>query len=142
MYVIMLEKIGDDNSCVASGKFQHFGVIAKLTKEDKSAEPYRAQPIKGVGETEGRIIASYAGSVALAELMDRNNNPQTHIEVINSILSADKPTQISKLVERTKLPYGNTKPIQIVNHIAMCAGWKFEYEQKQPLLPYTPSKKI
>ena len=140
MYIIMLEKIGDDSSSVASGKFQHFGVLAKLTKEDKSSEPYRAQPIKGVGETEGRIFASYAGPVAIAELMDRNNNPRTHLEVVNKILSADKPTQIPVLIDRTKIPYGNTKPIQIVNHIAMCAGWKFEYEQKKPPLPYVPLK--
>ena len=115
---------------MASGKFQHFGVLAKLTKEDKSSEPYRAQPIKGVGETEGRIFASYAGPVALAELMDRNNNPMTHMEIVNQILKAAKPTQIQQLIDRKKLPYGNTKPLQIMNHIALCGGWKFEYESK------------
>ena len=130
LYIIMLEKIGDDSSSVASGKFQHFGVLAKLTKEDKSSEPYRAQPIKGVGETEGRIFASYAGPVALAELMDRNNNPMTHMEIVNQILKAAKPTQIQQLIDRKKLPYGNTKPLQIMNHIALCGGWKFEYESK------------
>lgn len=142
MYIIMLEKIGDDNSSVASGKFQHFGVLAKLTKEDKSAEPYRAQPIKGIGETESRIFASYAGDVAIAELMDRNNNPQSHIEIVNQILKADKPTQIPQLIDRKKIPYGYTKPIQIVNHIAMCAGWEFKYEAKLTPAPYTPYKEI
>lgn len=141
MYIIMLEKIGDDNSAVASGKFQHFGVLAKLTKEDKSSEPYRAQPIKGVGETEGRIFASYAEPYVIAELMDRNNNPQTHIEIVDNILKADKPTQVKELVDRTKIPYGNTKPIQITNHIALCAGWKFEYEQKDPSKMPPPIKK-
>ena len=138
MYIMLLEKTGDDWSSVASGKTQHFGVIAKLTKEDKSNEPIRAQPIKGVGETEGRIFASYTGARATAELMDRNNNPSTHAEIVKQILIADKPTGIKELIDRTKFPFGNTKPLQILNHIALCAGWKFEYEQKQTPAPYKP----
>ncbi len=138
MYIIMLEKIGDDNSSVASGKFQHFGVLAKLTKEDKSSEPFRAQPIKGIGETEGRIFAAYTEPVLLAELMDRNNNPKSHSEVVKQLMSAEKPTQIKQLINRQKIPYGNTNPLQIINHIALCAGWAFEYSKKKPLPPYVP----
>ena len=70
--------------------------------------------------------------------MDRNNNPSTHAEIVKQILIADKPTGIKELIDRTKFPFGNTKPLQILNHIALCAGWKFEYEQKQTPAPYKP----
>ena len=128
VYVMLLEKIGDDASAVASGRLQHHGVLAKLTKEDKSLDAYRAQPIKAVGETEARIYASYAGDKAIAEIMDRNNNPKTHAEVVKQILLADKPTDIKELIDRNLIPYGNTKPLQIVNSIALCGGWEFVYQ--------------
>lgn len=135
LYIIMLEKIGDDASAVASGKYQHYGVLAKLTREDKNSEPFRAQPIKGIGETEGRIFMSYAGEKALAELMDRNSNPATHAEVVNSILQAEQPSCVDELVDRSKTPYGNTKPLQIVDHISLCAGWQLEYTPDDPRGP-------
>lgn len=127
VYLMMLEKTGDDSSTVSSAKLQHHGLPAKLTNEDKTLEPYRAQPVRAIGETEARIYASYAGAVTIAEYLDRNNNPQTHMSVVEAILSADKPTKIERIVDRNVIPYGNTKPLQIVRSIATCGGWEFCY---------------
>ncbi len=131
--MMLLEKTGDDWSAVDSAKVQHHGVLAKLTRGDKYSEAWRPQPNKTVGETEFRIFAANTGRFATAELMDRNNNPKAHREAVKSILYADKPTDIKTLVDRTKVPYGATKPLQHFNHVAFCGGWRFKYNSLKNL---------
>ena len=132
MYIMILDKIGDDGSSVSVGKLQNFGVLAKLTKESKNDEPFRAQPIRGMGETETRILTAYTPPDVITELMDRSNNPSTAESMVETILSAPKPTNIKKLINRKVETYGNTKPLQIFNHILMCMGTELMYEQKTP----------
>lgn len=130
IYMVLLEKIGDDSSSVASGKFQHFGVLSPTIKAEKYSYPFRNSAVKTIGETEARIYTSYTGAEAVAELMDRNNSPLTHKQVVKAILEADKPTNIENTVNRNILPLGGAKPVQLVNHIAMCSGLKFAYKRK------------
>jgi hypothetical protein len=132
VYIILLEKIADDWTAVSSGKTQHYGVLSQVTNADKHALPYRAQSIRAWGEAEKRILASYVGPRASAEVMDRNNNPQTHEMVCNAILDADQPTNIHSAVDRSVIPYGNSRPLQLVKHILACAGVQFVYR------PYSP----
>jgi RNA polymerase Rpb2, domain 6 len=131
VYIMLLEKIADQWSALSSGKFQHFGVLAQLTRGDKYASPVRVQAVKGIGETEGRILASYAGAVAVGELMDRNNSQVTHRDVVESLLNAPVVTNITKLVDRVKIPYGGARPIQLVNHVAFCGGYKYQYYSRK-----------
>lgn len=127
LYIVLLEKTGDDWSSVSSAKLQHFGVIAPLTKQDKYSNPARLQGVKGAGEAEVRIFASYAKGNFTVEMMDRNNNPKTHKHVCAAILSVPQPTNIDKLVNRTIMPYGGVKPLMLIRHITECAGFKFKY---------------
>lgn len=127
MYIMLLEKTGDDWGAVSSAKFQHFGIPSKLTKADKYSAPTRHQPVRGIGETEGRLLASYVGSIGTAEIMDRNNSPITHKLVVESIINADYPTNIPVAVDRSKHPLGGVKPLQLVKHIGYCAGWRFKF---------------
>lgn len=131
LYVMLLEKIADAWSAVSSGKLQHFGILSQLTKADKFSQPTRNQAVKAIGEAEGRILVAYTGQKLIAEIMDRNNNPQTHKGIVMGILTADNPTNILKLVDRTKNPYGGAKPLQLVNHLTLCAGWKYSYYSKK-----------
>ena len=126
-YIMLLEKIGDDLAAVNSAKLQHFGILSQLTKADRNSQPLRNQPVRANGETEGRILASCAGPYAVAEIMDRNNNPFTHKHIVWNILKADKPTNIINVVDRKIIGLGNAKPLQLVSHIAFCGGWKFKY---------------
>lgn len=132
MYIMLLEKIGDAWSAVPSGKLQAFGILSQITKSDKFSQPVRNQAVKAIGETEGRILVSYGGQMLVAELMDRNNNPTTHKEMVMNLINAPIPTNIPSLVDRVKIPYGGAKPIQLVAHIAMCGGWKHVYHSKKP----------
>ena len=127
MYVMMLEKTADDWSAVASAKVQHFGFLARIGKADKYSEPLRQQPIKGIGETEGRIIAAYCGARAIAEILDRNNNPATHEEMVFQLLNAPEPARIVNIVDREKFPFGKSKPIQMLNHLLNCCGAGLAY---------------
>lgn len=129
VYIMLLEKTGDDWAAVSSGKLQHFGILSQLTRSDKYSSPTRNQPVRAWGESEGRIIASYAGRRAIAELIDRNNNPQTHKEIVHNILSADKPTNIDQVVDRKIYPYGGSKPLVIAKHVLECSGIRFVYHK-------------
>ena len=127
MYVLLLEKTGDDWSSVSSSKLQHLGVIAPLTKQDKYAKPARLQAVKGAGEAEVRIFTSYAKGNFTVEMMDRNNNPKTHKHICNAILGAPKPSNVDNLVDRTVIPFGGSKPLALIRHISECAGFRFKY---------------
>ncbi len=130
-YMILLEKIGDDWASVSSGKLQHFGVLSPVTKSEKYSYPFRNSATRTIGETEGRIFAAYCGREAIAEMIDRNNSPITHKNVVWNILNADQPGNIEQSVDRDVIPLGNSKPLQLVNHIAMCGGYQFVYTEEE-----------
>ena len=132
VYIILLEKTADDWSAVSSGKTQHYGVLAQVGNQDKYTQPYRSQPIRAFGEAEIRIAASYAGQRVTAEIMDRNNNPETHRSIVNAILEADEPTAIFNAVDRNLIPYGGSRPLQLVKHILACYGVRFVYKPYEP----------
>lgn len=127
VYMMLLEKIGDDWSSTSSGKIHHFGFLAPVNKSDKFAKPYRPQPVRVVGEAEARILASYCGPRATAEIMDRNGAPTSHKTIVENILKANKPTNIDNVVDRQLVPLGKSKPIQLIDHVMFCAGIKFSY---------------
>lgn len=132
-YIMALEKIGDDGSAVASSKTQIHGVIAQLNKTDKYSEPIRGQSAKFNGETETRLYNSYGGRECSAELMDRNNNPESHRHGVLKIIQSDNPTAIPELVDRTVIPFNNTKPLQIINHSMEVQGIEYRYKSQKGL---------
>lgn len=135
MYIMLLEKTGDDWTAVSSGKFQNFGVLAKLTNKDKFSQPTRNQAIRAGGETEMRIFTSYCGPLFATEFLDRNSNMVTHREACESILSAKTPTNITRLIDRKKNPLGKSRPMQLVKHLAYCNGWEFKFK---PYIEHEP----
>lgn len=133
MYFVLLEKTGDDWAAVSSSKLSHFGVPSQLTKADKNTNPARMQAVRGSGEAEVRIFSSYVGERFTAELMDRNNSPKTHKELVRNLIKSPIPTNIKILIDRQKIPFGGSKPLSLVKHIALVGGWAFEYK------PYVPN---
>lgn len=124
MYIMLLEKIADDWSAVSYGKLHHFGVLAIMTKSEKYTYPFRNNPVRTIGETEGRVFLGYCGKEAIAEMMDRSNNPLTQKQLVQNLLMSDKPSNIDKLINRNIIPYGGSRPLQLINHITVCSGWK------------------
>lgn len=128
LYLMLLEKIADDGSAVSYGKMQHFGVLSMMTKSEKYTFPYRNNPVRTIGETEGRVFVGYCGQHAVAEMMDRANSPATQKSMVWNILDAKQPTNIPYVVDRTVVSYGGSKPLALVNHIFTTAGFKLVYE--------------
>ncbi len=131
IYFMLLEKTGNDWSAVSSGKLQTFGVLSHITKFDKFAEPTRLQATRNVGEDEARIFSANCSPDAVAELIDRYNNPLTHKEMVNSILNAPQPSNVDVSIDRSKIEFGGAKPLQLVKHLFMCAGYRFAYANKE-----------
>ena len=131
MYMMVLEKIADDWSAVSSGKLQHFGVLAPITKSEKYLKPWHNSPVRNIGETEARLYSANCGREAMAELMDRNNSPDTHKYIVKKLMSSEHPTNIKEIVDRSVIPIGGSKALQMFKHFVICQGWKPVY-RKQP----------
>ena len=69
-----------------------------------------------------------------AELIDRNNNPEVHKEIVRNILAAPQPTNIEEVVDRKRFPLGYCKPLQIAKHLAYCSGYSFRYKPVDTLI--------
>ena len=131
LYIMLLEKIADDWSAVAYGKLHHFGMLATMTKSEKYTYPFHNNPVRTIGETEGRVYSGYCGREAIAEMMDRANSPVTQKSMAWNILNAAQPTNIPKLIDRSLINYGGSKPLQLLNHISICCGWKPVYKPEE-----------
>lgn len=129
--VFLLEKTASDWSAVASPRIQAHGFWAQVSKSDKYHETGKRQPVRGFGETEFRITAAYCGAQAVAEIADRNNNPVTHRAINMAILEANNPSDIKKIIDRNKFPYGNHKGIQALKHVFNCVGMDVAYVREE-----------
>lgn len=127
VHYIMLEKITDDGSAVASSKTQLHGFLAQTTNRDKYNHPLKMNPTRVGSETDVRNITAFAGQRAIAELMDRNNSVESRREGQRKIMSSDKPTQIPVLIDRKKFGYGGSKPLQIFKNVSMAGGYEMVY---------------
>lgn len=127
LYIMPLEKIGEDRSAVASVEVQGFGLPSKLSKNDRATTPIRESAIRSYGESETRSYISTCGPEATTELLDQTNNPEAHQEVIRSILLAPKPTAIARAVCRKKVPYGGSRPAQLFAHLLKTRGLRLVY---------------
>ena len=137
VYMMLLEKIGDDAGGVSSSKLQHFGILSQLTKYDKFSKPARLQSTRIFGDAEVRNMASYIGPEFVAEQIDRNNNPITHKAVLRKLFHSDTPSNIESLVNRNEIPYGGSKPLQLNIHILQCAGIEYAYKPYNQEIKYT-----
>lgn len=131
LYIMLLEKTGNDWTAVSSGKLQNFGVLSQITNQDKNAAPTRQQAIRAWGETEVRIATAYLGPKITAEIIDRNNNILSHRDAVRSVLTSKTPTNIDVLVDRIKIPLGRARPLELIKHLAFCNGWEFKYKPYQ-----------
>lgn len=127
LYIMMLEKIGEDWSGVASVRVQQLGLPAKLNNQDKLGTPGREQPVRSMGESETRSYISNVGPMATMNLIDQTNNPASHRAVVESILRAPQPSNIAQAVDRRKTPYGGSRPVQLCEHLMECRGVRFRY---------------
>lgn len=127
MYIIRLEKIGENWASTSIPRRQHHGVISKLSSDTKTALPYRDQAIR-FGETEHRSFLAACNPAVISSMLIMANNSEMCNDAVRTILTADKPTAIRELV-----PYHDIQKYQSVSvmrtyHMMGCYGLKFTYE--------------
>ena len=83
---------------------------------------------RNTGEAEARLITFYAKDVeAMADMHDRNNNPETMFHIGHQLLKHPTPTNIPDIVDRNEHKYGGTRPLQFLQHFAMTQGFRISY---------------
>lgn len=133
MYYLLLEKVADDWNAISSSKLQTSGVPAgNLSKADKYSKPARYKATKATGEAECRILAAYCGGQVVTEVLDRNNNPNAHKEIVRSIYGTPHPTNIERAVDRNKIAYGGSRALQLVQHYCLTGGFTYKFEDYVP----------
>lgn len=131
MYIVLLEKLPTGWASVASPRYQHLGIPAKISNVDKHAAYGREQVIKTVSESEARAFSAYAGDEFVAELMDRTNNPATHRMIVWETLDTEDHGTVFNLVDRKKIPLGNSRPVQFTRNFMACNGVTFKYHRDE-----------
>lgn len=131
MYVIMLEKTGDDWSAVSSPKLQHFGFPAKLTRSDKLSTPGHEQPVRFLGEDEVRLIASFCGGDIVAELLDQTNSPIKHRAIVTTIARHPTPMNIHDVAPPENCIMGKNRATEFVKHLCRCSGVRFVWSPSE-----------
>lgn len=132
---ILLDKTADSGSAVSSGRQQIHGVLTQTTSNEKYSSPVRNNSTRLTGETEMRIIASTTLPETAPELLDRNANPLVHEVITEGLMTHPTPADVESLVDRSRYPLGYSRPLQIVRHIARCAGWTFRASKYKELCP-------
>lgn len=125
LYMMLLEKTGDDWSGVASVKTNHFGVVSKLNNYDKHTSPGRQQGVRAMGEAESMAVNGTCGPETTMELLDQSKNPESHRVVVETILKSRHPTDIAKVVDRNRVKLGGARPVGLNNHFLACRGIRF-----------------
>lgn len=130
MYIMLLDKIADSWSSMSSGRLHHFGVLSPVIKSEKHATPYRNTAVKTIGEAEFNIVGGYCSPRAIAETIDRSNNPMSTKEMYRTILNSDTPGNIEQVIDRKKFIFGSNKPLLLMKHILMCCGINVAYKRE------------
>ena len=127
LYTILICKTADNMLYTSSPNLNNFLFPIPLTSNNRDRFPYRNTPVKFMSETEGRLFLFYLGREALAELKDRANSVPTHKALYTNILNAPYPTNIDRVVDRDKVPFGQDSAIKLVNSIFNSIGMAMKY---------------
>ena len=133
MYYILLSKIADDYLVTSSAKLNHFGLPISVGNNDKYRLPYRNSPTRILGETEGRLYASYVGREFLAELKQRNTSIEQHRTIYRNVLEAENPFYIKDVIPRDKYPYKGDRALVMLTSLFNSVGIDFKFAEDKNL---------
>lgn len=127
IYEMLLNKTADNFLAVSSAKINHYGVLINSGSINKTYAPWAENPVRNVGETEGRLFNAYGSEKLIAELKDRSASIKTHKTIYNNILEADQPTNIDQVIDRNRCPYGDDSALDLVTNIFNATGIDITY---------------
>lgn len=126
-YIFALEKTGHDWSAVDAPRRQVHGVPSKMSQRDRYQLPWRFQSIRFFGESEVRSYAGIVGGEWVADMLDRDNNPEVQYQIYRKIVASEDPTNLDYVIDRRKYPIGDSLSIGYMNNHLYCAGAEFKY---------------
>lgn len=132
---MLLDKIADDWMASSTSKHNNFGIITARVRADKYSRPWRTTPPRVVGITEARLYNAYGGELLIAELLDRSGNIATQRKIAERIAKTHEPLNQEKLISRKEIPFGNTRPLQMVKQFTYCMGIEFVYVPEEGTRP-------
>ncbi|MFO5836937.1 hypothetical protein ACLBSM_33140, partial [Klebsiella pneumoniae] len=62
-----------------------------------------------------------------AEILDQSNIPLAHAAVIESWLTAEKPSSVPVAVDPEKIPFGASRPGAMFDHLLECCASALQY---------------
>lgn len=131
MYIMVLEKVGVDFSAVNTAKVNNYGFPIRSTNQiDKFKTPHAISPTKTLGETEVRILMSFAGPEMLIDMIDYNLNLKSLKLLIGGILEDERPFGNDYAIDRRYNNYGQTKSLSMLKHLFSGYGINIAYKKK------------
>lgn len=129
MPFMLLDKAALDGSSVSSAKTNSFNFPVKGSNSDKYKYPHSLTPTTTLGETEVRILRSFAHPRMVAELLDLAMNPVSHKQLVKAIYTSDIAYNPNLELDREASPYGNTKSLGLLRHVFNAAGFDIQYTE-------------
>lgn len=135
MYLMILEKTGHDWGAVDVAKRQVHGVPTKPSGKDRFNLPYRKTPYRFFGEAEVRNYAGIIGGEWVSDMLDRANNPKAQEHIWAQVISAERPTDLARSIDRKRIPLCEGMHIKYMNNALYCSGAAFEFLDTDFLKP-------
>ena len=126
LYMVLLEKIGDDWGATSIPKRQHHGIPGKLTDGDKRLLPWRDQAFKVWGESEVRLGLDVLDPNFVAILLSIPNSPAMCMGMARKILTAPKPTDIKMAIDYKSFVEMPGRAVEYFNHMLEVSGVKLK----------------
>lgn len=131
VYMYALDKDGREFSAVSSASLQsNFGTPAKLAGAAKYSTPVKRQPVRIAGQTELRLIGAACGGQAMAEIVERSNNPEAHRAEVLSLLTHPAPSNMDVSVDFNEVPVTGGRVVQFMKHMLSCQGIRIVHSEE------------
>lgn len=132
IYAFLIAKTSDSYLSCASPYLNHYGLPVKPPSNVKVLKPWSNTPTKILGETEVRVLVTNTEDPTfVAEMTDRLSNIDSHKLVYRHLLEAKEPTNIDRVIDRSKYPFGGGASLTLFNDILETMGIKTEYIKEE-----------
>lgn len=122
MYIVMLEKIGDDWSTSSVSTNTHFGLPSKINYIDKHSSPVRNQAVRILGESEVRIMLAFMDPVEVKKLLILSSNPTVLRETVEKILNYDGNAGAIDSLGIELNARNENRAVQYIKQVLYCYG--------------------
>lgn len=126
-YFLMLEHTGKSYSASMAPEAQVHGVPAKTSKADRHSQPYHLASGRMYGEADVRSEIGQTSPYAVADQIDRVNNPHVQEAIMRKVVESSTPSNIDSLVDREKHPVGEGLHLAFMRNHFYCAGAELAY---------------